>query len=189
VPTPSRRPPHPIVSSPPADPRVADRRALRRPPADTATPALGPRLRRQPLLDEADRFLNSRPATDTANLVHGDCWQGNTLWSRDGFTGFVDWDAAGIGQPGLDLGSIRFDVSLYDGLDGLDRISEGWADGGGHAIEDLPYWDLVSALASPADLTPWMPTITAPGRADLDIHNVTTRRDDFTIGALRRANR
>ena len=51
--------------------RVADRRAEQRPPADTATPALGPRLRRppprrsvDPLLDEADRFLNSRPATD-----------------------------------------------------------------------------------------------------------------------------
>jgi aminoglycoside phosphotransferase (APT) family kinase protein len=143
-----------------------------------------------PLLDEADHFVNSRPATDGPNiLVHGDCWQGNTLWSRDAFTGFVDWDAAGIGQPGLDLGSIRFDVSLYDGLDGLDRISEGWADGGGQAIEDLPYWDLVAASASPADLTPWMPIITAPGRADLDIHTVTTRRDDFIISAIRRANR
>ena len=56
-------------------------------------------------------------------------------------------------------------------------------------IEELAYWDLAAALASPADLTPWMPIITAPGRGDLDIHTVTSRRDDFIIGALRRADR
>ena len=143
-----------------------------------------------PLLDEADRFLYSRPATDGPKiLVHGDCWQGNTLWSGDVFTGFVDWDAAGIGQPGLDLGSIRFDAVLYDGLDSLDRISQGWVDGGGPPIEDLAYWDLAAALASPADLTPWMPVITALGRDDVDIHTVSSRRDDFIIDALRRATR
>jgi aminoglycoside phosphotransferase (APT) family kinase protein len=143
-----------------------------------------------PILDEADRFIASGPPPHGGNvLVHGDCWQGNTVWSDDRFMGFVDWDAAGFGQPGLDLGSIRFDVALYFGLDGLDAVTEGWRQAGGPPIDQLAYWDVLAALSSPADLSPWMPTITGPGRADLDVRTVTARRDDFIRAALRRAGR
>jgi aminoglycoside phosphotransferase (APT) family kinase protein len=143
-----------------------------------------------PLLDEADRFLTAAAVPDAPNvLVHVDCWQGNTMWDRDVFTGFVDWDAAGVGLPGLDLGSIRFDAALYYGVAGLDHITQGWTDGGGPEIHNLAYWDVIAALAAPTDLTPWMPIITAPRRNDLDIHTVTSRRDDFVTAALHRANR
>ena len=40
-------------------------------------------------------------------LVHGDCWQGNSLWVGDELRGFIDWDAAGTGSPGIDLGTMR----------------------------------------------------------------------------------
>ena len=141
------------------------------------------------LLDEADRLLAESTVPTAQNiLVHGDCWQGNTLWNRDVFSGFVDWDAAGVGQPGLDLGSLRFDAALYYGLDHLDLITHGWVHAGGPPVDNLAYWDITAALASPTDLTPWMPVITAAGRNDLDINTITTRRNHFLTAALRRGS-
>ncbi len=143
-----------------------------------------------PILDEADQFIAAGTPPLVANvLVHGDCWQGNTLWRDDRFIGFVDWDAAGVGQPGLDLGSIRFDVALYFGLDGLDAVNEGWHEAGGPQIDQLAYWDVLAALSSPTDLSSWMPTIAGPGRADLDIRTIATRRDDFIRSALNHRGR
>jgi hypothetical protein len=138
------------------------------------------------LLQRADEFIAHGPPPAVAEvLVHGDCWQGNTLWHNDHFTGFVDWDAAGVGQPGLDLGSIRFDVALYFGLDGLDAVTEGWAGARGPSIARLEYWDVLAALSSPTDLSTWMATISGPGRPDLDVNIVTARRDNFIRVALR----
>lgn len=137
------------------------------------------------LLQAADDFLADGAPPPLANiLVHGDCWQGNTLWQHDRFTGFVDWDAAGIGQPGLDVGNLRFDVALYFGLDGLDAVTEGWTDAGGPPLDHIAYWDILAALSSPTDLSSWTPTITAPGRSDLDTCTITARRDDFIKAAL-----
>ena len=137
------------------------------------------------LLEEADDFLADGPPAVVANiLVHGDCWQGNTLWQHGRFTGFVDWDAAGIGQPGLDLGTLRFDVALYFGLDGLDAVTQGWTGSGCPPIDGIAYWDVLAALSSPTDLSSWTPTINSPGRPDLDTRTLTTRRDDFIKAAL-----
>jgi Ser/Thr protein kinase RdoA (MazF antagonist) len=33
-------------------------------------------------------------------LVHGDLWQGNTVWNGDTCSGLIDWDAAGAGSAG-----------------------------------------------------------------------------------------
>jgi len=137
------------------------------------------------LLRAADDFLADGAPPPAANiLVHGDCWQGNLLWQHDRFVGFVDWDAAGIGQPGLDLGNLRFDVALYFGLDGLSAVTQGWYDSDGPALEHLAYWDLLAALSSPTDLSTWTPTITAPGRPDLDTPTLTERRNEFITAAL-----
>jgi aminoglycoside phosphotransferase (APT) family kinase protein len=40
-------------------------------------------------------------------FVHGDLWQGNTVWIGDSCSGMIDWDAAGAGSPGIDLGTLR----------------------------------------------------------------------------------
>jgi len=49
-------------------------------------------------------------------FVHGDLWQGNTLWNIYSFVGMIDWDAAGPGHPGIDLGTLRCDAAIVFGL-------------------------------------------------------------------------
>ncbi len=140
-----------------------------------------------PLLDAGQRYLSStsNPTVDHV-LVHGDCWQGNMLWSDDELVGFVDWDAAGVGPPGVDLGSLRCDVVMFFGLAATEPVYEGWQTVTGEPFEHLAYWDVVAALSTPADLSEWMPVITGQGREDLDLRIVTERRDEFLESALHR---
>ncbi len=55
-----------------------------------------------PLLARAERQVSELPVPGgAAVLVHGDLWQGNTMWSAGVITGVIDWDAAGAGhRPG-----------------------------------------------------------------------------------------
>jgi aminoglycoside phosphotransferase (APT) family kinase protein len=116
--------------------------------------------------------------------VHGDFWQGNTLWDGALFVGSVDWDYAGIGPGGIDLGSLRCDVAVMFGPDAADEVAVGWKEQFGDAPELLAYWDVVSCLSAPADLNFWLPNFHAQGRTDLDITTVTARRDAFLAAAL-----
>jgi aminoglycoside phosphotransferase (APT) family kinase protein len=53
-----------------------------------------------PLLEAAAERLNQAPIPQAGiGLVHGDLWQGNTLWTGGTFVGMVSWDAAGMGRP------------------------------------------------------------------------------------------
>ena len=143
-----------------------------------------------PLLDAGQRYVSAMPdLTDEHVLVHGDCWQGNMLWCDDEFGGFVDWDVAGTGPPGVDLGSLRCDVAMYFGLSAVEPVYEGWQAVMGEPLEILAYWDVVAALSTPTDLSEWMPVITGQGRDDLDVRTITERRDEFLESALDRSGR
>src|SRR6266542_3382676 len=70
-----------------------------------------------PLLDAAEQRLHVLPMPQRMSVfVHGDLWQGNTLWAGEACVGMVDWDAAGVGHPGIDLGSLRCDAAIMFGL-------------------------------------------------------------------------
>lgn len=65
----------------------------------------------------------TRPRDTRTALTDGDLWYGNTLWDEGGaLTVLLDWDAAGIGSPGIDLGSVRLDAALYYGQDAATEI-------------------------------------------------------------------
>src|SRR6266540_2155982 len=67
-----------------------------------------------PLLDAAEQRLHVLPMPQRMSVfVHGDLWQGNTLWAGEACVGMVDWDAAGVGHPGIDLGSLRGDAAHF----------------------------------------------------------------------------
>jgi aminoglycoside phosphotransferase (APT) family kinase protein len=133
------------------------------------------------VLDVLDAYQPT-PVPDT--LVHGDCWQGNTVWADIEFQGFIDWDAAGIGPPGIDLGTMRLDAAFFHGADTVDEVAAGWAQTSGRPLRDLGYWDLVAALTSPVDLYHWLPNLQRLGRPDLDTTTLTARREDFVRRAL-----
>jgi Ser/Thr protein kinase RdoA (MazF antagonist) len=118
-------------------------------------------------------------------LVHGDLWQGNTLWDDDGhLTAVLDWDCAGAGPAGIDLGSLRCDAAWCHGLQAAGDILRGWEAEAGRPASDVPYWDAVAALASPPDMG-WFPeSMGAQGRPDLTREVMLERRDTFLAAAL-----
>ena len=127
----------------------------------------------------------ARPGQDRSGLVHGDLWHGNTLWDGDGrLTAVLDWDCAGVGSAGIDLGSLRCDAAWCHGLRAADFVLRGWEAEAGRPASDVAYWDAVAALASPPDMG-WFPeSMAAQGRPDLSGEVMLDRRNAFLAAAL-----
>jgi Ser/Thr protein kinase RdoA (MazF antagonist) len=127
------------------------------------------------------------PAGERTGFVHGDLWHGNTMWDGGALTAVIDWDCAGVGPAGVDLGSLRCDAVLCHGLDAAGPVLSGFeAEAGPVTPGDVAYWDLVAALSTPPDLG-WFPdVISAQGRPDLTRELLLGRRDQFLADALRR---
>lgn len=140
-----------------------------------------------PLLDAADERLREVPVPrlDTV-FVHGDLWQGNTMWESDAYVGTIDWEAAGAGHYGVDLGALRLDAAILFDIAAADEILAGWEEASGIRAEAVAYWDAVSCLNTSADMEGFLPTIHQAGRTDLDGGTLTDRRDSFLIDALER---
>jgi aminoglycoside phosphotransferase (APT) family kinase protein len=138
----------------------------------------------RPLLVEAEERAAKPPPAQPKVFVHGDLWQGNALWTGDTLTGLIDWDCAGTGSPGIDLGSLRCDAAICFGLEAAQDIQQGWEEVTGRAATDVPYWDIVAALSTPPDMG-WFPSaIAGQGRPDLTREVLLRRRDEFLRSAL-----
>jgi aminoglycoside phosphotransferase (APT) family kinase protein len=137
------------------------------------------------LLREAEAAISRiRPAASPSVFVHGDLWHGNTLWTDQCLSGIVDWDCAGAGAPGVDIGSLRCDAALCFGTAAAADVLRGWEETAARTADDVAYWDAVAALASPPDLG-WFPAAIADqGRPDLDRAALLSRRDSFLRAAL-----
>jgi aminoglycoside phosphotransferase (APT) family kinase protein len=136
-----------------------------------------------PLLQQADERVRSHGVPAAAPVfVHGDVWGGNMLWEGDRCVALIDWNTAGAGDPGVDLGSLRMQMALQYGPDAPAHVLEGWQLQAGRAATSVPYWDAVAALNTPTVMQAW------PGFADdgspLDAAAVTERRDAFLRTAL-----
>ena len=150
-----------------------------------------------PLFEEAERVFAATPAPAGGTvLVHGDLWQGNTMWDGDTLTGIIDWDAAGVGHFGVDLGPLRLDAAIFFGQPAADEVLAGWLEASrrhrqlaycdGDLTQTVAYWDLVAALCTPPDLVYWLPNFIEQGRTDLDAAVVNGRREVFLRTALDR---
>ena len=137
----------------------------------------------QPLLEQAEAIVRSYVPQSSAGMVHGDLWQGNSLWVGDELASVIDWDCAGVGPAGVDLGSLRLDAAFDFGVDAVDYVLEGWESVGG-AASDVPYWDVVAALSTPPDIDWFADTTQAQGRPDLTRELLRSRRDEFLERAL-----
>lgn len=140
----------------------------------------------QPLLQRAEAIVDSFAPVSREGMVHGDLWQGNSLWLGDELAGVIDWDCAGTGPAGVDLGSLRLDAAMSFGLPAAELVLEGWASVGG-AASDVPYWDLVAALCTPPEIDWFADAIQGQGRPDLTRELLRARRDEFLDGALQQA--
>lgn len=136
-----------------------------------------------PLLRQADERVRSHGVPAAASVfVHGDVWAGNMLWEEDRCVALIDWKTAGVGDPGVDLGSLRMQMALQYGQDAPSHVLEGWQGQAGRAATSVAYWDAVAALNTPTVMHGF------PGFADdgspLDAAAVTERRDAFLRAAL-----
>lgn len=138
-----------------------------------------------PLLSAADERIAAlpMPAADPV-LVHGDMWHGNLLWRDDHVAAVLDWDMAGVGHHGVDLGAMRLDAALLYGSAAADLVLDGWLRSSGRPPHALPYWDAVAALNTPTDMARFVPVIHDQGRNDLDAAILNARRDQFLRSAL-----
>lgn len=132
----------------------------------------------------AEAVERAKPADIRVVFVHGDLWHGNTLWDGSELTAILDWDASGIGSPGIDLGSLRCDAALCYGPSFAAEVLSGWEDEAGRPPTDVAYWDAVAALASPPDMGWVQPTMADQGRPDLTAELLTKRREEFLNHAL-----
>lgn len=138
-----------------------------------------------PLLDAAGERLSETPMPDEPMVfVHGDLWQGNTLWEGDRCVGVIDWEVAGAGQPGVDLGCLRWDAAMLFGDGASDEVVDGWEEVSGRPAAAIAYWDLVAVLNYPTDMGTLVSTLRGQGRPDLDARTLTERRDAYVKAAL-----
>ena len=149
--------------------------------------ALRARSRPQPLLLAAQKRVAAIAPDDPVGFVHGDLWSGNTLWRDAQLVAVIDWDCAGVGAAGVDLGSLRCDAAMCFGLDSADHVLVGWEREAGRSADSLAYWDAVAALSTPPDID-WFASSIADmtGRPDLTRKLLRERRDAFLADALNR---
>lgn len=158
----------------------------RRPLADEDFAAVRAGTDSGPLLAVAEERLAALPVPQSPTvLVHGDLWHGNVMWVDDDVTAIIDWDAAGAGPCGIDLGGARLDAALLFGPDASAPVLAGWEAGLGRTAADVAYWDVVAALATQPDMAAWIPAIHDQGRTDLTADVLNDRRDDFLRAAMR----
>lgn len=124
------------------------------------------------------------PEGEPHGLVHGDLWHGNTMWDGADYVGALDWDFAGVGPAGIDLGSLRCDAALQYGVDAADHVLAGWEERHGGPAPNLAWWDVVAGLATPCDPRHWLPAFHGQGRTDVTAELLRTRRDAYLARAL-----
>jgi aminoglycoside phosphotransferase (APT) family kinase protein len=169
---------HRIAVPPEADLAYRDR-----PLADVDFEALRKQQPR-PLLVEAEDLVGELSAGGVEGFVHGDLWQGNTIWAGDTLTAVVDWDCAGKGPAGVDLGSLRCDAAMCFGVKAAEDVLEGWEAAVGRPADDVAYWDVVATLSTPPDMGWFVQTFVDQGRPDLTRAVLVGRRDEFLAAAL-----
>jgi Ser/Thr protein kinase RdoA (MazF antagonist) len=138
-----------------------------------------------PLLQQADERVRSHrlPAARSV-FLHGDVWGGNMLWEGDRCVALIDWKTAGVGDPGVDLGSLRMHMALRYGQGAPAHVLEGWQRQARRAATSVPYWDAVAALNTPTVMHgPLWPGFADDGSPP-DAEVVTERRDEFLRAAL-----
>jgi fructosamine-3-kinase len=145
---------------------------------------------RSELLEMAADVLDQVPTpTDESVVVHGDLWLGNVVWDlTHRVVGVVDWGAAGVGHPGIDLASARLDATLMYGQEAADLVLLGWKRRARTEMEvhTLAYWDAKAGINTPADMR--LPVYGQYGRGDLSSALAASRRDTFVRDALRVLN-
>jgi aminoglycoside phosphotransferase (APT) family kinase protein len=138
----------------------------------------------QDLLVRAEKARADHRPQSADGFVHGDLWQGNSMWDGDRLTALIDWECAGVGPAGVDLGALRLDAAMCFGVDAANDVLAGWEAEAARCADYVAYWDVVAALSTPPDVGWFAGTISAQGRPDLNRELLEHRRNRFLADAL-----
>jgi hypothetical protein len=91
--------------------------------------------------------------------------------------------------PGIDLASARLDAVWMFGSEAADVVLRGYQQYRSDrpsSPQDLAYFEVVAALASPPDMRAWVDVVAGQGRPDLSAELLVARRDAFLRRAMDR---
>lgn len=80
-------------------------------------------------------------------LIHGDYWNGNTMWRNGKLVAVIDWEDAALADPLADLSNTRMETLWSFGVDVMEEITRRYfALMPDVDMTNLPVWDLRVAL-------------------------------------------
>jgi aminoglycoside phosphotransferase (APT) family kinase protein len=93
-------------------------------------------------------------------FIHRDYHPTNLLWRGEALSGVVDWVNACQGNPGIDVGHCRSNLSSLYGVEVADQFLETYQRFASAEYVYHPYWDLVACVESlsgpPSVYQPWL---------------------------------
>jgi len=143
-------------------------------PASSARPALWQTVR---------EVLQEDGGAGDRCFIHRDFQHFNFLWTRGRLTGVVDWGAACIGPPSIDVGHCRLNLAVLFAADWAERFRLAYEAESGRRVD--PWWDL-HALASYGDAWQRFIPIQVDGRAAVDPGGMTARVEEVLAATLQR---
>jgi aminoglycoside phosphotransferase (APT) family kinase protein len=93
-------------------------------------------------------LVAQKPAEAPIGLVHGDYQPGNVLYENGRLMGVIDWDLAGIGAQGIDVGWLMMMIDPVSWAEGWkpiapltrDEVLDTYRAAGGTAFQDLDWF-------------------------------------------------
>jgi aminoglycoside phosphotransferase (APT) family kinase protein len=126
------------------------------------------------------------PNKNSWSLVHGDFWPGNMLWKDGTFAATIDWEAAGLADPLLDLSITRLDILWLFGAEAMHELTELYLTLTNIDSSDLPYWDLWAGLRTGGKFDLWASVYPGLGRPDVTAASMRNAHSYFINEAFRK---
>jgi aminoglycoside phosphotransferase (APT) family kinase protein len=141
-----------------------------------------PACQDEPLNEAAVRAALTRawppPQVNPPVLLHGDYWPGNTLWRHDTLVAVIDWEDALVGDPLVDVGNIRMELSMAFSTEVAAEFTRHYGSLLPSAdMAALPCWDLYAALRHAGKMTGW-------GLSAADLARFRTGHREFSDSVL-----
>ena len=129
---------------------------------------------------------------NTAVLLHGDYWPGNTLWRDGKLVAVIDWEDAQMGDPLIDLAQARSELVWIWGIEAMQRFTNDYLSQMDIDVTQLPYWDLCATLRFLSILGDDLPGVVdyfgKYGRYDITEQSITSDYAWFIEQALTKLN-
>ena len=98
-------------------------------------------------------YQNLQPVTST--LVHIDYWRGNVLWEEGKISAVVDWEEAGCGDPGIDVGYCLMELVIMGMSIEAHTFLQKYQSLRG-PVPNLIFWALAATVRPMYDMDGWI---------------------------------